>query len=212
MKTKIGIALLLVAAIVLCFVLTTAIAGEKGKCKGESNEVKVTIDQVPAAVAQTLRSEAGNGTIDEIAQETKNGVVTYEADITKDGKEFEAKVAADGTLIKIKEEKQDEEGDEAGEKAEGNEAGEVTVNFADLPPAAQATIKQFAGAGTIDEVEKEVKDGATVYSADVTKDGQTFDVIVGADGKLIKTEIDKPGEEQGKAEANEPDEENEAGE
>lgn len=106
MKTKLGI--VLIAALILCFAAVAAMAGE-GKCKKEKEtEVKVTIDQVPSLVAQTLLSEAGTGTIDEIEQEEKNGVVTYEADITKDGKKFEVKVAADGTLISSKEEKDDD--------------------------------------------------------------------------------------------------------
>jgi hypothetical protein len=111
MKTRLCI--LLVVVLILCFAVTAAMAGEcKGK-EGKKTEVKVTIDQVPDAVAQTLLNEAGNGTIDEIVQETKKDVVTYEADITKDGKKFEVKVAADGTLISSKEEK--DEGDEADE-------------------------------------------------------------------------------------------------
>jgi len=106
MKTKLGI--LLVAALILCFAVTAAMA-DGGKCKKEKEtEVKVTIDQVPSVVAQTLLSQAGTGTIDEIVQEEEKGVIQYEADITKDGKKFEVKVAADGTLISSKEEKDDD--------------------------------------------------------------------------------------------------------
>lgn len=112
MKTRLSI-VLLVAALILCFALTAAMAGEcKGK-EADEKETTVTIDQVPDAVAQTLQQEAGTGTIDEIVQETEKDVVTYEADITKDGKKFEAKVAADGKLISMEEEKdEDNEVDE----------------------------------------------------------------------------------------------------
>lgn len=109
MKTRLCI--LLVAVLILCFAVTAAVAGEckgkKGK-EGKETETKVTIDQVPSVVAQTLLSQAGTGTIDEIVQEEENGVVKYEADITRDGKKYEVKVAADGTLISSKEEKDDD--------------------------------------------------------------------------------------------------------
>jgi hypothetical protein len=112
MKTRLSI--LLVAVLVLCFAVTAVMAGEcKGK-EGDEKEATVTIDQVPTAVAQTLLQAAQTGTIDEIVKEEEKGVVTYEADITKDGKKFEAKVAADGKLLAMEEEK-DEQNEQDGE-------------------------------------------------------------------------------------------------
>ena len=112
----------MVIVLALCFAVTQVMAGEKGECKGKDKEqeVKVTIDQVPAAVADTLQQAAGSGTIDEITQENEDGVVTYSADITKDGKKFEAKVAADGKLIKMEEDKPGKEG--KCKKGEGKDA------------------------------------------------------------------------------------------
>jgi len=199
MKTRLSILVLMVAVLVLCFAVTQVMAGEKTGCKGK--ETKVTIDQVPAAVAATLQQAAGNGTIDEIEMKDKKGVVTYSADITIDGKKWEAKVAADGKLIKMEEQKPGEEGKEEGkgkesdEKNEGKEADGVKVTFADLPPAVAATLQQAVGNGTIDEIEIENEKGVVTYSADVTIDGKKLDVKIAADGTLIKTEEDKPGEE-----------------
>ena len=99
MKTRLSLVVLMVAVLILCFAVTQVMAGEKGECKGKKQEVKVTIDQVPAAVAQTLQQQAAGGTIDEIEQQTKKGVVTYEADITKSDGKWECKVGADGGLI-----------------------------------------------------------------------------------------------------------------
>ncbi|MBE3133791.1 MAG: hypothetical protein IMZ55_09970 [Acidobacteria bacterium] len=71
-----------------------------GCCGGKETEKKVTIDQVPAAVKDTIVKEAGGNTITEIEEETKDGVTTYEAEWKADGKEIEIKVAADGKLLK----------------------------------------------------------------------------------------------------------------
>jgi uncharacterized membrane protein YkoI len=96
--------------------------------KGEDkDEVKVTLDQLPAAVQATLKNEAGSGSIGDIEKETKDGKVVYEADVTKDGQEIELKIAEDGTLIKSKIEGKQGDSDEqegAGDKDDENESGE----------------------------------------------------------------------------------------
>lgn len=76
--------------------------------KGESEE-QVTLEQCPPAVQDTIKAQASGGVIMEIEKETKNGKTIYEAEILKDGKTIEIKVAEDGTLIKSKVEDDDEE-------------------------------------------------------------------------------------------------------
>ena len=63
-------------------------------------EQTVTVQQLPAAVRVTLLRESTGGTIGEIEKKTKNGDIIYEADITLDGRKYEAKVTEDGILIK----------------------------------------------------------------------------------------------------------------
>lgn len=106
---KTSLVLLMVAVLVLCFAATQVLAD---KCEGKEKETKVTIDQLPAAVAQTLQDQAAGGTIDEIEMEEENGVVTYEADITKADGKYECKVGADGGLISMKPENDDEQEDD----------------------------------------------------------------------------------------------------
>jgi uncharacterized membrane protein YkoI len=68
---------------------------------------------------------------------------------------------------------------------------EVKVAMADVPAAVKATLDKEAAGGKVTEVEKETKNGKTVYSADVTdKAGKKWDVVVGEDGKLISKEKD----------------------
>jgi len=75
----------------------------------DDGEKEVTIDQVPDAVRETILREAAGNTIEEIEEETENGVVTYEAEWHEDGKEIEIKVAADGTLLEREVEDDDDD-------------------------------------------------------------------------------------------------------
>jgi uncharacterized membrane protein YkoI len=68
---------------------------------------------------------------------------------------------------------------------------EVKVAMADVPAPVRATLEKEAAGGKVTEVEKELKNGKTVYSADVTdKAGNKWDVVVGEDGKFISKEKD----------------------
>jgi len=73
---------------------------------------------------------------------------------------------------------------------------ETKVALTDVPPAVRATLEREAGGGKITEVEREVKDGKTIYSADIESGGAAWDVVVGEDGKLISKEQEKAGEKE----------------
>ena len=67
---------------------------------------------------------------------------------------------------------------------------EKKVKLEDCPAAVQKTIKDNADGGKIVEVEKEVsKDGTVSYEAEIkTASGKEREIVVGADGTLIKIE------------------------
>ena len=74
----------------------------------------------------------------------------------------------------------------------GCKGHEVKTSMDQVPAPVRATLeKEAAGGGKVTEVEKETKNGKTVYSADVTdKAGKKWDVVVGEDGKVISKEKD----------------------
>src|SRR5258706_8022313 len=90
---------------------------DKGEAKegDEGNEVKMTLDQVPAPVRATLMREAGGATIKSVDKEESKGQVIYETDVMVNGKNWELRVDPDGKLIS---KKLDNEEAEKGEKAE----------------------------------------------------------------------------------------------
>jgi len=77
-----------------------------------AREKEVTIDQVPDAARKTILKEAAGNKIEEIEEETKNGVTTYEAEWHEGDKEIEIKVAADGKLLDREVEDKDDDDDD----------------------------------------------------------------------------------------------------
>ena len=67
---------------------------------------------------------------------------------------------------------------------------EQKVAFSSLPQAVQATFRKEAGNQKIETVEKDVEDGKTVYEAEVTIDGDEYEIEVAEDGTLISKEIE----------------------
>jgi hypothetical protein len=73
--------------------------------------------------------------------------------------------------------------------------------MAELPAAAQKTLKREAKGGKIEELRKETgKDGKLCFEAEVVKNGKGTDITVGADGKVLdrgKTHDEKSEHEEG---------------
>jgi hypothetical protein len=65
---------------------------------------------------------------------------------------------------------------------------ETPVAMTDLPPAVRATLDRESAGGKVTELEKEVKKGKTVYSADATISGVNWDISIAEDGTLIAKE------------------------
>ncbi|MBP7934941.1 MAG: PepSY-like domain-containing protein [Phycisphaerae bacterium] len=148
--------------------------------EGKAKEVKVTLDQVPAAVREALTKAAGNAKIAEIEKETENGVVTYEATFFVDGKEKEVKVTAEGKVVK------EDEGDE--DEKEGDEEKEEKIAMDQVPAKARDALMKLVGDGTVTEVVKEIEDGVVSYEAEWTAKGQSHEAEVTEEGALVSTE------------------------
>ncbi len=78
--------------------------GDKGEEKGEQEgaELKLTLDQVPAAVHSTLLQAAQGAAIDKVDKEGVGAKTVYETDVTIGGKNWEIRVAPDGKLLSKK--------------------------------------------------------------------------------------------------------------
>ncbi|MGB0767955.1 MAG: hypothetical protein ACPGYV_09620 [Phycisphaeraceae bacterium] len=83
--------------------------------EGNKTEEELTLDQCPPAVQNTIRWLAKDGEITEIERETEDGQTHYEAEFLLAGREYEAEIKSDGTLL-IMELDEDEEEQETRNK------------------------------------------------------------------------------------------------
>jgi len=167
--------------VVICLTLSLGAVAVK---QAMDKEVKVSIEEVPAAVRATILAEAEGGTINEIEMETEDGQTVYEADVIIDGREIEIEVAADGTLLG--KETEDDEGDDDDEDDEDEEE----ISLDDVPAAVKVTILKEAQDAEIEELVKETEDGQTVYEAEFEADGKEIEIEVATDGTLLEKEIE----------------------
>ena len=80
---------------------------------GRTTERDVTIDQIPQAVKATILKEAGENTIEEIEEVSRNGkVILYEAEWTAAGKEIEIEVDPKGKLLSKEVDDDDDDDDD----------------------------------------------------------------------------------------------------
>ena len=90
----------------------------------EANEVKMSLDQVPAPVRATLTREANGATIKTVDKEEQHGKTIYETDVMSGGKNWEIKVDENGKLISKKLDNEEEKASKKNEKEEDDEKEE----------------------------------------------------------------------------------------
>jgi len=76
-------------------------------------------------------------------------------------------------------------------KGEKREESEQAVTMEQLPAPVAATLSREAAGGKVTELEKEMKHGKVVYSADVEQNGKTWDVTIAEDGTLMSKKQEK---------------------
>ncbi|HEY8749821.1 MAG TPA: hypothetical protein VIM11_17695 [Tepidisphaeraceae bacterium] len=79
------------------------------------------------------------------------------------------------------------------EKDEGNE---TKIKFSEAPEAVQKTLTEQANGQKIESVDKQTKDGKTVFEADAVINGTNYEIVVASDGTLVKKSVDKEEDEK----------------
>ncbi|UCD30125.1 MAG: PepSY-like domain-containing protein, partial [Planctomycetota bacterium] len=78
----------------------------------------------------------------------------------------------------------------------GGEENEENVSIDQVPAAVKATILAEAQGADIQEIERETKNGKTVYEAEWNLDGKEIEIKVAEDGTLLKREMGDDEEEE----------------
>jgi uncharacterized membrane protein YkoI len=162
-------------------------------------ESKLTMEDLPAAVAEAIAKAAAGASVKQVEQEVTYAVVklikldkpmtTYEAELIKDGEEREIEVAADGTVLelKVKDDDKDDKGDD-------DDEDEQQVSIDHVPAAVKATILEHAKGGKIQEIERENEDGKVIYEAEVIIGNKEVELKIDSNGKLISKEVEDDDE------------------
>lgn len=79
--------------------------------------------------------------------------------------------------------------------AKHGEERETPVALNDVPAPVRATLDRESAGGSVTEIERELKNGKTVYSADLTVKGVAWDITIAEDGTVISKTKEKDGEE-----------------
>ena len=123
--------------------------------------------KLPQAVQKTVKEQVADGKIVRIRKETVDGKVAYGVECAKDQRKWQIEVAPNGGLLLRAEE----------------------MALTNLTAAAQKTVQEKAASGRIESITSVSESGQSYYEAAVTFSGQEKTFIVGADGKLIDTQI-----------------------
>jgi len=131
----------------------------------KAQEKKITREQLPAAVKQTVDRESQGATVKGFATEVEHGQKLYEASLTVNGHSKDILIDKTGNIVEVEEQ----------------------VSVDSLPPAVQEALKKAAGSGTIEVVESLTKNGKLVaYEAQVRHGRKRSETQVGPNGEKLK--------------------------
>jgi len=131
----------------------------------KAQEKKITREQLPAAVRQTVDRESQGATVKGFATEVEHGQKLYEASLTVNGHSKDILIDKTGNIVEVEEQ----------------------VSLDSLPPAVQEALKKAAGSGTIEVVESLTKNGKLVaYEAQVRHGRKRSETQVGPNGEKLK--------------------------
>lgn len=144
-------------------------------------EEEIDADALPTNVKAVVAKHFPAGAKLECAKVT---MVLYEIEAKINGKEKEILVSATGKIFG-----KDDDGDDDDDDDDGEDEQKVSLD--QVPEAVKATILAEAKGATVKEIERETKNGQTVYEAEWVENGQEVEIKVASDGTLVKREVDQ---------------------
>lgn len=138
-------------------------------------DAKAALEDLPAAVQQTIRNEARGREIADIDRETSEGRTVYEVEFRAEGRNPQLHVAEDGSIVH-------------GEKSRRSLRDFfLGTQLADTPAAVQAAVRREAAGRRINDIDVERRTGRVVYEVEIL-DPQSgaFQLHLDADGRILK--------------------------
>jgi len=130
---------------------------------GKLERVQVELTEVPVAVRKTISEQTAKAKLGDMFKTFEDGEIFYEVEITRDGKDLDFSVAANGKL----------------------ESREVISS--ELPAPARRTVKEKIGDGKILRIDEvfEKREGVFPFEIEGRKDGKPFNFSVGPKGRFL---------------------------
>ena len=133
----------------------------------------VPLDQCPAIVQATFRSEAFGEKVDAVARDMKYGQTVYQTVVDHKGKTYEIVVAEDGTLVEKVLVIEDEE-----------------IKLSDCPAAVRTALHEHARGGEIGEITRFTGIGQHTFEAEVKMKDRVYLIEVTENGLLISKSLE----------------------
>ena len=147
-----------------------ALAASLTICLAEGAEEKVSLEEIPAAAAKTLKEQAGGEKIKSLSKEKDEGKTVYEASFSKKGRAHDVTVDEKGKLI----------------------SDEEVIPLAEAPDAVRAAIEKEHPGGKVDKIEKITEGHNISYEALISAKGKREEIKFDDKGKVLERE-DKTG-------------------
>jgi uncharacterized membrane protein YkoI len=138
---------------------------------------KVKFDSVPEAVKHTVREVAGSNRIEDAERGTLDGRTVYELAFKENGIHNELRVAEDGSIVQHMR--------MAAKGSETQSLGKVTVD--QVPAPVRKTIRAQVGSGEVNDIDKKMVKGRTVYEVGFKKEsgGRQHEIQIAEDGTFL---------------------------
>jgi len=140
-----------------------------------AEEKEVKFADLPANVQKAAKAIMKDGKVDEVEIEKKKGKTRYEIEFTKGEKEVSIKLDDKGNLLET----------------------ETEIELKEAPKPVQEAIKKEMGEkGELEELEKEVKKGKTVYKVEIEIGEKEIKLHLDPSGKILKKKIEEDDDEE----------------
>ena len=158
-----------------------AAAGLVVGCNKSVESASTKFNELPPAVQKTVRAQAPQAEIADVARKTENGMEVYQIEFREPGRNPKIVVAADGKLIT---------GDMV--KPAGvieralTPTGATGTKFSALPEKVQKTIQSRSPNADIADISRQETDGRVIYKVEFRDTGKNPSIRVAEDGTLVQ--------------------------
>lgn len=133
----------------------------------------VALNECPAAVQTTFRSEAFGEKVDAVTRDMKYGVIVYQTVIDHKGKAYEIVIAEDGSLVEKVLVIEDED-----------------IKLSDCPAAVRTALHEHAKGGEIGDVTHSTGIAHHTFEAEVKMKDRVYLIEVAENGLLISKSLE----------------------